>query len=159
MTAIVKQRRILLKEWFVNEDARREEVVTQVGRVPIHPPPTIEIAYRVANATHPIARRHDTSPLEPKKGNNIHPKRNTKLERSRGQNQASPTPFFRPSNKKDCLLHEPRNRASSRGALGCTACCQASTPTPPTTRRETGILRQSATTPPRTRVSSPERRA
>eukprot|EP00752_Nemacystus_decipiens_P009240 g8253.t1 len=29
MTAIVKQRRILLKEWFVAEDARREEVVTQ----------------------------------------------------------------------------------------------------------------------------------
>lgn len=31
MTAIVKQRRILLKEWFVTEDARREEAVTQVG--------------------------------------------------------------------------------------------------------------------------------
>lgn len=31
MTAIVKQRRILLKEWFVAEDSRREEVVTQVG--------------------------------------------------------------------------------------------------------------------------------
>ncbi|CAM9503120.1 unnamed protein product [Ectocarpus sp. 12 AP-2014] len=29
MTAIVKQRRILLKEWFMAEDARREEVVTQ----------------------------------------------------------------------------------------------------------------------------------
>eukprot|EP00903_Cladosiphon_okamuranus_P016214 g14961.t1 len=29
MTVIVKQRRILLKEWFVAEDARREEVVTQ----------------------------------------------------------------------------------------------------------------------------------
>lgn len=30
MTAIIKQRRILLKEWFVAEDPRREEVVTQV---------------------------------------------------------------------------------------------------------------------------------
>lgn len=30
MTAIVKQRRILLKEWFMAEDPRREEVVTQV---------------------------------------------------------------------------------------------------------------------------------
>ncbi len=31
MTAIVKHRRILLKEWFVVEDVRREEAVTQVG--------------------------------------------------------------------------------------------------------------------------------
>ncbi|CAM9459296.1 unnamed protein product, partial [Ectocarpus sp. 12 AP-2014] len=29
MTAVVKQRRILLKEWFMAEDARREEVVAQ----------------------------------------------------------------------------------------------------------------------------------
>lgn len=37
MTAIIKQRRILLKEWFMAEDARREEVVTQVGGVQINP--------------------------------------------------------------------------------------------------------------------------
>lgn len=30
MTTIIKQRRILLKEWFVAEDPRREEAVTQV---------------------------------------------------------------------------------------------------------------------------------
>lgn len=32
MTFIVKQRRILLKDWFVAEDPRREEAVTQVCR-------------------------------------------------------------------------------------------------------------------------------
>lgn len=31
MKSVVKQRRMLLKEWFVGEDPRREEVVTQVG--------------------------------------------------------------------------------------------------------------------------------
>ena len=60
MTAIVKQRRILLKEWFVAEDARREEVVTQVGVVPIHP---ITDSRTQSTSRVPPATRGDTLPL------------------------------------------------------------------------------------------------
>lgn len=31
MRALIKQRRILLKEWFRDQDPRHEEAVTQVG--------------------------------------------------------------------------------------------------------------------------------
>lgn len=61
MTAIIKQRRILLKEWFVAEDARQEEAVTQVGGVYTRPLPINHTHGKQSHAT-PTTRGKHTHP-------------------------------------------------------------------------------------------------